>query len=127
VLYAGPHGYVVAKQDGTVLAGATEEDRGFDTTPDPDAAARLRQNAERLLHGADHATTAQSWTGLRPAAPDRLPLLGPLPNSDTVLVAGAHYRNGVLLAPATARGIAGIALDGRTPHGWQAFDPRRFG
>jgi glycine oxidase len=127
VLYAGPHGYVVAKQDGTVLAGATEEDRGFDTTPDPDGAARLRKKAERLLHGADQATAAPPWTGLRPAAPDRLPLLGPLPNSDNVLVAGAHYRNGVLLAPATARGIADIALDSRTPDGWQAFDPRRFG
>jgi glycine oxidase len=127
VLYAGPHGYIVAKQDGTVLTGATEEHRGFDTTPDPDAANRLRHNAERLLQGADHATTSGTWTGLRPAAPDRLPLLGPLPNSDNVLIAGAHYRNGVLLAPATARGIAGIALDSRTPDGWQAFDPRRFG
>jgi glycine oxidase len=130
VLYAGPKGYVVARQDGTVLAGATEEDRGFDATPSPQVAQSLRQTADRLLDGAAQAAAeTQSWAGLRPAAPDRLPLLGALPGDPTgrVIVAGAHYRNGVLLAPATARGIADLALDGRTPNGWQAFDPRRFG
>lgn len=128
VLYAGLHGYVVAKRDGTVLAGATEEHRGFDTAPSPDVAERLRRQAERLLAGAEQATASADWTGLRPAAPDRLPLLGPLPGRDDtrVLVAGAHYRNGVLLAPVTARGIADLALDGRAPEAWRPFDPRRF-
>jgi len=128
VLFAGLHGYAVAKRDGTVLAGASEEPRGFDTTPDLQTTRRLRAQAERLLPAAAGARGATTWTGLRPAAPDRLPLLGPLPGHDdgSVLVAGAHYRNGVLLAPETARGIAGMALDGRTPAGWEAFDPRRF-
>jgi glycine oxidase len=128
VLYAGPSGYVVAKRDGTVLAGATEEHRGFDTAPSPEVAATLRRQAERLLSDAVQATAQADWTGLRPAAPDRLPLLGPLPGRDDtrVLVAGAHHRNGVLLAPATARGIAALALDGAAPPGWQPFDPRRF-
>jgi glycine oxidase len=127
VLYAGHHGYVVAKRDGSVLAGATEEDRGFDTTPDPAATRRLHAQAQRILDGVTDATAHRVWTGLRPATPDRLPLLGPLPTSDgnTTVVAGAHHRNGVLLAPITARGIADIALDGRTPEGWDAFDPRR--
>jgi glycine oxidase len=123
VLYAGRNGYVVAKRDGTVLAGATEEDRGFDTTPDAAATVRLRDQAARLLDGAGAAQLAHVWTGLRPAAPDHLPMLGRL--APGVLVAGAHYRNGVLLAPVTARGIADLALDGRTPPGWDAFSPRR--
>lgn len=129
VLYAGRHGYVVAKQDSTVLSGATEEDRGFDTTPDPAAAAGLEHTARRLLRDAEHVHAHNTWTGLRPATPDRLPLLGPLPGGDgaRVVVAGGHYRNGVLLAPATARGIAGMVLDGRTPPNWEAFDPGRFG
>jgi len=128
VLYAGPHGYVVAKRDGTVLAGATEEHRGFDTAPSHAVAQKLRRQAERLLASAEHAAASTDWTGLRPAAPDRLPLLGPLPGRDDgrVLVAGAHYRNGVLLAPATARGIADLALNGTAPPAWQDFDPRRF-
>jgi len=125
VLFAGLLGYVVAKRDGTVLAGATEEDRGFDAATHPEATQRLLTTAQRLLHGAEHATVTHAWAGLRPAAPDRLPLLGQLAHSPDVVVAGAHYRNGVLLAPATAHGIAGMLLDGITPHGWSAFDPHR--
>jgi glycine oxidase len=129
VVYAGLHGYVVAKRDGTTLVGASEEERGFDTAPAPAVTAALRAKAERLIGGAEGATLTRVWTGLRPATPDRLPLLGPLPGREgnSVLVAGGHYRNGVLLAPVSARGIADLALDGRTPNGWQAFDPRRFG
>jgi glycine oxidase len=130
VVFAGLHGYAVGKRDGTVLVGATEEPRGFDTTPDPAHTTTLRAQAARLIAGTTAATVTQAtWTGLRPAAPDRLPLLGPLPGRDVgrVLVAGGHYRNGVLLAPATARGIADLALEGRTPEGWGAFDPRRLG
>jgi len=128
VVFAGLGGYVVAKRDGTVLAGATEEDRGFDTTPRPEVTAALQARAARLLDGAAEATAVHAWAGLRPCAPDRLPLLGRLPGSGPgdVLIAGGHYRNGVLLAPATAQGIATMLLDGRTPPGWEAFDPRRF-
>jgi glycine oxidase len=125
VLFAGLLGYVVAKRDGTVLAGATEEDRGFDATPHAEATTKLLATATRLLDGAERATVTHAWAGLRPAAPDRLPLLGPLGDSPDVVVAGAHYRNGVLLAPATARGIATMLLDGTTPSGWSAFDPHR--
>jgi len=129
VVYGGLHGYVVAKRDGTVLAGATEEDRGFDVTPDPEVTARLQARAARLVRGAAEATAVHAWTGLRPCAPDRLPLLGPLPGeaSGSVLVAGGHYRNGVLLAPVTARGIAAMLTGEGAPPGWEPFDPRRFG
>lgn len=129
VVYAGLHGYVLAKRDGTVLAGATEEDRGFDSTPDPEVTATLQAKAARLVGGAAGATAVHAWTGLRPCAPDRLPLLGPLPGErgGSVLVAGGHYRNGVLLAPVTARGIAAMLTGEGTPEGWEAFDPRRFG
>lgn len=129
VLFAGLHGYVVAKRDGTVLAGATEDDRGFDSTPRPEAGEALRDKAVRLVPGAAEAGRLTAWAGLRPCAPDRLPVLGPLVGDQraTVYVAGGHYRNGVLLTPATARGMAAMLLDGRVPEGWQAFDPRRFG
>jgi len=131
VLFAGRHGYVVAKRDGTLLAGATEARRDFDTTPSDEATAALRARAERLLPAAREATQVRAWAGLRPATPDRLPLLGALARasrgSTTVHVAGGHYRNGVLLAPATAQGMAGMVLDGAAPPGWEAFDPGRFG
>jgi glycine oxidase len=129
VVYAGLQGYAVAKRNGDVLIGATEETRGFDLAPDPASTATLTAAGQRLLRGIGEGTAAAAWTGLRPAAPDRLPQLGPLPGRDDgrVLVAAGHYRNGVLLAPATARGIAETALQGRTPPGWAAFDPRRAG
>lgn len=134
VLFAGLHGYVVAKRDGTLLAGATEAQRDFDTNPRDEVTAALRARAERLLPAAREAAEVRAWAGLRPATPDRLPLLGPLPlasnasqGSTTVHVAGGHFRNGVLLAPATAQGMAQMILDGTTPPGWQAFDPARFG
>lgn len=125
IVYAGRHGYVVAKRDGTVLAGATAVERGFDTAPDAGTTAMLRSQAARLVPTTANTTRVEARTGLRPCTPDELPLLGPLSNH--VLVAGGHYRNGVLLAPATAAGMASLLLDARTPPGWEAFDPRRFG
>jgi glycine oxidase len=127
VVFAGLQGYAVAKRDGLLLAGATEEDRGFDVAPHPEVTARLRAQAERLLPGLGDATEAHHWAGLRPRTPDQLPLLGPLPGAEGqgVHVAGGHYRNGVLLAPATARGMAAMILDGTPPPGWEAFAPHR--
>ncbi|TMC50545.1 MAG: glycine oxidase ThiO [Chloroflexi bacterium] len=129
VLVAGRRGYAVAKRDGLVLVGATEEDAGFDARVTVAATEALLQTGRRLLAGFADATLAHSWSGLRPRTPDALPVLGPLPGHPgpiPVLVAGAHFRNGVLLAPATAAGMADLALERRTPPDWAAFDPRRF-
>jgi glycine oxidase len=130
VVFAGLQGYLVARADGTVLAGATEEDREFETAADPTQTAALRRRAERLVPAAGGATELAAWTGLRPCAPDGLPLLGSLDTArgpSRVHVAGGHYRNGVLLAPVTARGMAECVLEGRVPQGWEAFAPgRRF-
>jgi glycine oxidase len=128
VLYAGLEGYAVAKRDGLTLVGATEEHAGFDTRPTEAAAERLRGVGARLLRGFPSATVAHTWVGLRPHAPDGLPLLGRLGDAaggGSLHTATGHYRNGVLLAPATAEGMASVLLDGVTPAGWEAFDPRR--
>jgi glycine/D-amino acid oxidase-like deaminating enzyme len=124
VLYAGRRGYAVAKRDGLTLVGATEEHAGFDTTPSDAAATALAAVGARLLRGFSEATIEHAWVGLRPCAPDRLPLLGRL-DAPALFAATAHHRNGVLLAPATAEGMASLVLDGVTPPGWEAFDPRR--
>ncbi len=123
VVFAGLQGYAVAKRDGVTLVGATEDHAGFDARRTPAAGRRLRAVGARLLRGFAAATPAHTWVGLRPRAPDGLPLLGRL--GDSLLTATAHHRNGVLLAPATAEGMASLILDGITPEGWDAFDPRR--
>jgi glycine oxidase len=129
VIYAAARGYALARRDGLVLVGASEEEAGFDTAVRDSVTATLGAVARGLLRGVDDATAPQAWTGLRPTTPDGLPLLGEVagPPGPRVLVATGHYRNGVLLAPATAEGVAGIALDGVLPEGWDDFEPRRFG
>jgi glycine oxidase len=123
VLYAGLQGYAVGKRDGVTLVGATEERAGFEARLTEAAEMRLRAVGTRLLRGFATATPVHAWVGLRPRAPDGLPLLGRL--GDRLFTATGHHRNGVLLAPVTAEGMASIVLDGVVPPGWERFDPRR--
>lgn len=127
VIFGGRRGYAVAKRDGLLLVGATEEDAGFDMSISEGAGERLLTTASRLVAGAASATVAHSWAGLRPRTPDGLPLLGDAGEAGgmRVVLATGHHRNGVLLAPATAAGIASIVLERRPPPGWAAFDPAR--
>jgi glycine oxidase len=131
VLFGGLLGYAVTKADRTVLVGATEEDAGFDAATTPEATEHLLGVAGRLLRGAASATVAGAWAGLRPRTPDALPVLGEVDCggvvSPCVLIASGHHRNGVLLAPATATGMAQLALERSAPPGWDAFAPTRFG
>lgn len=88
------------------VIGATIEDAGFDKTVHASDIARLRARAVALLPCLAHATELEAWAGLRPATPDGLPLLGPLAGRPHQHLATGHYRNGILLAPATARIMA---------------------
>jgi glycine oxidase len=68
----------------------------------------------------------EAWAGLRPASPDDLPLLGALREHPRQFVAAGHFRNGILLAPATAEMIAAL-IDGRQPDmDLSPFRPERF-
>lgn len=128
ILYGGPLGYAVGRADGTVLVGATEEDAGFDASPSEAATEQLVAAARRLLRGAAAATGVTPRAGLRPATADGLPVMGEgerTARGSRLFVAAGHHRNGVLLAPATAAGIAGLALDGTKPAGWEPFRPGR--
>src|SRR5580700_3507998 len=100
-----PGAYLVPRDDGRLLVGATAEPAGFDERV-------TAQGMHELLHAALSAAPSlssfavtESWAGLRPGTPDGLPFLGPTPVDGFFLAAG-HYRNGILLAPATARSIA---------------------
>ncbi len=110
----GDGAYLVPKPGGGVLVGATEEpEAGFDPRVTVGAVARLSQAAIRLVPGLAGAELVETWAGFRPAAPDRLPVLGPLPNRPDVWVASGHYRNGILLSALTGELIAGTLVDGR--------------
>jgi glycine/D-amino acid oxidase-like deaminating enzyme len=75
------------------------------------------------LHDAE---ILETWSGLRPDTPDHLPILGPTDLAGLWLATG-HYRNGILLAPLTARLLRDWLCDGRVKEEMEAFSPLRFG
>jgi glycine oxidase len=121
----GLEAYVVSRSDGRVVVGATAEERGFDTTVTAGAVHHLLRAARELLPGVDELELVEATAGLRPGTPDNAPLLGAGGVEGLVLATG-HYRNGVLLTPATAEAISTLLVTGTAPSSIEPFDPRRF-
>lgn len=122
----GPDCYIVPRTDGTLLVGATVEEAGFDERTTAAGVRDLLGAACRLLPEALDATFLEARAGLRPATPDALPVLGSDPGTPDLIHASGHYRNGVLLAPITARVIADLIVDGKSDACLEAFRPQRF-
>ena len=97
--------YLVPREDGRLIVGATVEERGFDTTVTAGGVHELLREAYRLLPDVAEMELVEAAAGLRPATPDNLPLIGPGEIEGLVLATG-HFRNGILLAPLTAERIA---------------------
>jgi glycine oxidase len=102
--------YVVPWRDGTVLVGATVEDVGFDERTTAAGVRDLLDAVCELLPEAWRATFIEARAGLRPATPDQLPVIGRSPSVPGLVYATGHYRNGVLLAPLTAKLVADLIL-----------------
>ncbi|UCC26530.1 MAG: glycine oxidase ThiO [Gemmatimonadales bacterium] len=96
-----------------VLVGATSEEAGFDRSLEPRGQAALEDGARDLVPQLGDAPVVERWTGLRPGTPDDLPIVGPDPEVSGLWYLTGHYRNGILLAPATAHllteGLTGVA------------------
>jgi glycine oxidase len=99
--------YLVPRPDGRLIAGATVEEQGFDTTVTAGGVHELLREAYRLLPDVAEMELVEAAAGLRPGTPDNLPLVGPSP-VDGLLWATGHYRNGILLAPLTADATADL-------------------
>jgi glycine oxidase len=118
--------YIAPRRDGRLLVGATVEDAGFDKRPTAEGARHLLTHALRFLPALKDAAVLGHWAGLRPRSADDLPMLGPLPGRDGVIVATGHFRNGILLAPITAE-LVKEWVNGQTPSAdVRAFAPGRF-
>lgn len=98
------HTYVVQRNSGYTIAGATEEHAGFDRTLVAAMAEDVASRAAQLVPGLLHRAPAQAWNGFRPGTPDGLPCIGQFEDTRLWLAYG-HFRNGILLAPATARRV----------------------
>jgi glycine oxidase len=102
----GSRVYTVPWQPRTLLVGATVEDVGFDETSTVAGVHDLLAGVGELLPNAWQSAVADIRVGLRPATDTGLPMIGPLPSDRRICLATGHYRNGVLLAPLTAKLVA---------------------
>lgn len=114
--------YLVPRDDGGVVLGATSETHDGEPVVTAGGALRLLEAARELWPALDRAELVEGTARDRPATPDGLPLVGPAGVEGVVLAAG-HYRHGVLLAPLTARLVADHLETGVTD---AAVDPRRL-
>ncbi|MEM1060809.1 MAG: glycine oxidase ThiO [Planctomycetota bacterium] len=106
--------YLVPRDDGRLLVGATEERAGFAAETTAGALADLLAFAARVFPAAASATLERHWAGLRPGSPDGLPFLGPVPDAANAVFTAGHFRNGLQQSPATAVLVREL-LTGRRP------------
>jgi glycine oxidase len=123
-LVRGRSVYLVPRRDGSLVVGATVEERGADTSVQAGAVHELLCDARAIVPGIDELALLEAVAGLRPATADNTPCLG-WTALDGVAVATGHFRNGILLAPLTAAAMADL-LGGRAlPPLIQALAPVR--
>jgi glycine oxidase len=118
--------YLVPRADGRLIAGATVEEQGFDTTVTAGAVHEILREAYRLLPDVAELELIEAAVGLRPGTPDNLPLIG-ASGLEGLIWATGHYRNGILLAPLTADAVAGLLENGELPDSAAAASPERLG
>ncbi|WP_225096734.1 glycine oxidase ThiO [Streptomyces sp. CoH27] len=121
----GGHVYLVPRENGELVVGATSEELGWDTTVTAGGVYELLRDAHELVPGITELPLTETRAGLRPGSPDNAPLLGPS-GLDGLLLATGHYRNGVLLTPVTGDVMAQLLADGELPEEARPFTPQRF-
>lgn len=121
----GSHVYLVPRENGELVVGATSEELGWDTTVTAGGVYELLRDAHELVPGITELPLTETRAGLRPASPDNAPLLGPTALPGLHLATG-HYRNGVLLTPLTGDVMAEVLTTGALPDEARPFTPRRF-
>ncbi len=124
VVRAG-RGYLVPRPDGRIIVGSTLENAGFDKRVTAGAIRQMLDAALEMLPGLAAAQLVDSWAGLRPGTPDDLPILGQT-DIEGLLIATGHFRNGILLAPVTAKLVREWVTRKRTTFNAEAFSPMRF-
>ncbi|MEV0120214.1 glycine oxidase ThiO [Streptomyces sp. NPDC050703] len=121
----GSHVYLVPRENGELVVGATSEELGWDTTVTAGGVYELLRDAHELVPGITELPLTETRAGLRPGSPDNAPMLGPTRLPGLQLATG-HYRNGVLLTPVTGDVMAQALTTGELPDEARPFTPRRF-
>jgi glycine oxidase len=118
-------GYLVPREDGRILAGSTRERAGFERRVTAGGAAAVLAAACALAPAVGGLAFEGAWAGFRPGTPDGVPLLGPSGALPGLVYATGHYRNGILLAPATGVAVADLIVTGRTALPVAGMEPDR--
>lgn len=106
--------YLIPRRDNLILVGSTLEHDGFDKSLTAEACESLRESAIAMVPALANIPVKQQWAGLRPGAPEGIPRIGLLSSWSNLHVNAGHFRNGLVLAPASAQLLADILL-GRPP------------
>jgi len=117
--------YLVPRDDGRLVVGATVEEQGFDLRVTAGGVHELLREAYRVLPEIAELELVETIAGMRPGTPDNAPLIGPGAHHGLLLATG-HYRNGILLAPVTADAIAALLAGSDPGLDLAAFEPSRF-
>lgn len=118
--------YLVPKDDGNLVLGATSEEMGFDAGVTAGGVFELLRAAWEVVPGIYDLPIVETMAGLRPGSRDDAPILGQTPVEGLIMATG-HYRKGILLTPLTALTIAEVILEGHTPDLIRPFGIDRFG
>jgi glycine oxidase len=117
--------YIVPRNDGRILAGATVEYVGFDKQVTAGGIEKILSAAIEVIPEFANARIEETWAGLRPDSPDHLPILGPT-DIDGLVIATGHFRSGVLLTPITARLVRQWITERSVELDWERLSPMRF-
>jgi glycine oxidase len=117
--------YIVPRNDGRILAGATVEYVGFDKQVTAGGVEKILSAAIEVIPEFADARIEETWAGLRPDSPDHLPILGPT-DIDGLVIATGHFRSGILLTPITARLTRQWITERSVEFDWERLSPMRF-
>ena len=139
VLIGSPkRGHMISRLDGMLSVGSTggrDYDQAdlflgeeFDRQPSEGARVELLQRAIDVLPALEEAELVQQLAGSRPLSPDRMPIIGPVPGWEGILLATGHSTKGIHLGPITGRTVAQYVLSGcrQVPEALENFSPSRF-
>lgn len=95
--------YLIPRLDGHIVCGSSTDDVGFNTDTNAEIGLTLKQAAYQMVPSLKGMPIVHAWAGLRPSVPDGVPYIGPMPNVNNLWLNTGHFRNGLVMAPASAR------------------------
>ena len=125
-IYTKQNGYITPKKDGYTLVGTTVEEAGFDISTSESVKQELIEKGRRICPGFSRQHIRGMSAGLRPTTQSRLPIIGLIPEYPNLIVAAGHFRNGILLAPITAKIVTALIQNIEAPLDITPFSVRQL-